>query len=69
MAGKRGWKNRNIGNIRIEKNPWIILSILLISVFALLINSYRYNVIDQALYISLLKKSLKLTVKVMNDDK
>lgn len=58
MAERNDWKNRNIGNIKIEKNPWVILFILLISIFALLINGYRYDVVDHALYIPMIDKSV-----------
>lgn len=48
----------DIGDIKIEKNPWMILFLLLISILGLLVNGYRYGVSDQALYIPMIDRAV-----------
>ncbi|MBD3182429.1 hypothetical protein GF312_09070, partial [Candidatus Poribacteria bacterium] len=40
----------------IEKNPWAILFLLLITTLGLFINGYRYGVADQAMYIPMIDR-------------
>jgi len=58
MEESNGRKNSNIGHIKIEKNPWAILFLLLISLFGLLVNGYRYDFVDHALYIPMIDRTL-----------
>ena len=43
-------------NIRIEKQPWIIVPLLPISVIGLLVNGYRYSFNDHAFYIPMIDR-------------
>ena len=58
MEGRTNWKNNKVGDIKLEKNPWALLFLLLISLFGVLINGYRYDVVDHALYIPMIDKGL-----------
>ena len=48
----------DIDKIKIEKNPWVILFLLLIPILGLLVNGYRYGVSDQALYIPMIDRAV-----------
>lgn len=50
--------SRNDGDVRIEKNPWVILFLLLITILGLLVNGYGYGVSDQALYLPMILRSV-----------
>ena len=58
MEERHSWKNENISGIKIERNPWVILFLLLISIFGLLVNGYRYDVVDHALYIPMIDRAV-----------
>jgi len=59
MEERNGWKNQNVGYIKIEKNPWAILFLLLITILGLLINGYHYDTVDHALYIPMIDRTLE----------
>ena len=58
MEERNGWKNRYVNYIKVEKNPWVILFLLLIPILGLLINGYRYDVVDHALYIPMIDRAV-----------
>jgi hypothetical protein len=58
MEEKDNWKNQNLGFLKVEKNPWVILLILLISIIGLFINGYNYDIIDHAIYIPMIDRAI-----------
>jgi len=58
MEEKDNWKNQNFGFLKVEKNPWVILLIFLISIIGLFINGYNYDIIDHAIYIPMIDRAI-----------
>jgi len=56
------WKEENIDGIKIEKNPWVLLFLLLTSIFGLLVNGYLYDIVDHALYIPMIDRMINPTL-------
>ena len=54
--------NITTNHIKIEKNPWAILFLLLIPILGLLINGYHYDTVDHALYIPMIDRTLEPTL-------